>query len=148
MQETVPHEEWKLEPRLKGRYVEAVGRRKTAVARVRITESAARTPVFSVNGKAMRDYFPTDEMRAIATEALRMFGALKVFDVSAHIRGGGIHSHVEALRLGLSRALVLYEAGLRGPLKKKGLLSRDQRMKERRKFGKKKARKAPQWSKR
>lgn len=129
-----------------GRYIEAVGRRKTSTARVRITEAAKET--FTINGKDIPSYFATVELQKIVQDALEKSKVVGKFIVSVVVRGGGIHSQAEALRHGLSRALVTYDEELKLRLKKSGFLKRDPRMKERRKFGLKKARKAPQWSKR
>ena len=125
------------------KYYEAVGRRKTSTARVRIYGKKGE---ITVNKKPFERYFFLPKHRQIAMEPLETAGAH--FGVSVLIRGGGISSQAEALRHGLSRALVKYDAELRKKLKKQGFLKRDPRMKERRKFGLKKARKAPQWSKR
>ena len=130
----------------KKHYIEAVGRRKTAVARVRITE-AGRTK-FTVNNRDIADYFPTSELQSIVHDALSKLKLPVKFNVSVLVRGGGIHAQAEALRHGISRALVRYDEEARGTLKKLGFLKRDARMKERKKFGLKKARKSPQWSKR
>ena len=127
-------------------YIETVGRRKTASARVRITESAKNT--FSVNGKSLEDYFKVKELSEIASESLLKSKTPSHFSVSAKIKGGGVSSQAEALRLGIARALVIYDKELRKKIKGLGFLKRDPRAKERRKFGLKKARKAPQWSKR
>ena len=126
------------------RYIEAVGRRKTSVARVRITPSSKNT--FVINDKELEIYFPVQEMQIIAKGPLEETS--DKFKISAHIIGGGIHSQSEALRHGISRALIIHNIELRKKLKKAGYLKRDPRSKERRKFGLKKARKAPQWSKR
>ena len=128
-------------------YLEAVGRRKTSVARVRLHKGAKKNS-FTINEKALDDYFSTPELLKVAQEALPVSEVTEAFDITAHVSGGGIHSQAEALRHGISRALVAFDAELRGKLKKAGFLKRDQRTKERRKFGLKKARKAPQWSKR
>ncbi len=128
------------------RYIEAVGRRKTAVARVRITPASKQS--FEINDKELHVYFTIDEMQRIAHEPFVEAGISEKFKVTAHIVGGGIHSQSEALRHGIARALVKYNLDLRKNLKKAGHLKRDPRSKERRKFGLKKARKAPQWSKR
>jgi small subunit ribosomal protein S9 len=127
------------------RYTEGIGRRKTAVARVRITPSTKS--VFKINDRDLASYFPTAELRKIVEEAMEK---IKVgeFSVSIHTKGGGIHSQAEAVRHGVARALVKYDGSTRTKLKTAGLLKRDPRAKERRKFGLKKARKAPQWSKR
>ena len=127
------------------RYFEAVGRRKTSVARVRITPGDEG---ILINHKPYKEYFPTLDMQKITEDAFRKTRPETRFSVSAKVNGGGIHSQAEALRHGISRALVEYDLELRTRLKKLGFLKRDPRMKERRKFGLKKARKAPQWSKR
>jgi len=93
-------------------------------------------------------YFPTDELRAIIRDALSKSKLPIKFSVSALVKGGGIHAQAEALRHGVTRAIVSYDEELRSKLKKLGFLKRDPRMKERKKFGLKKARKSPQWSKR
>lgn len=128
------------------KYFEAVGRRKTAVARARITPAAKQS--FELNEKALETYFPTEELQAIATDAFVKSKIAQKFKVSAHLSGGGIHGQAEALRHAISRALLDYDAELRKKLKKLTFLKRDPRAKERRKFGLKKARKSPQWSKR
>jgi len=130
----------------KNRYIESVGRRKTSVARVRITESTKSS--FVVNNKNVKDYFPTEELQVIANDAVSKAKIPAKFTVSALVKGGGIHAQAEALRHGITRALVSYDEELRSKLKKLGFLKRDPRMKERKKFGLKKARKAAQWSKR
>ena len=129
-----------------GRYISAIGRRKTSVARVRITESSKNS--FTINEKELATYFPTKELQIIVAEAFEKSKVPTKFHVEGRLHGGGIHSQAEALRHGISRALVTYDLELRKRLKKLGFLKRDPRMKERRKFGLKKARKAPQWSKR
>lgn len=128
------------------RYIETVGRRKTAIARARITPSA-RTLVF-VNKKDVNDYFPTEPLRVAALEPFLKVSLPVQFSVSVVVRGGGIAGQAIAVRHAISRALVEYQADLRTPLKKEGFLKRDPRAKERRKPGLKKARKRPQWSKR
>jgi|SRR5581483_6191734 len=128
----------------KEKYIEAVGRRKTSVARVRLFPGSKTT--FVINEKDLESYFPIKNLQVIAKQPLEQIE--QKFKVSAHISGGGIHSQSEALRHGIARALVEHDAELRKNLKKAGYLKRDPRAKERRKFGLKKARKAPQWSKR
>lgn len=128
------------------KYIEAVGRRKTAIARARLTPSA-RTIVF-VNNKDAATYFPTELLRIAALEPFLKVSLPTQFSVSVCVRGGGIAGQAQAVRHAISRALVLYDKNLRPGLKKEGFLKRDPRAKERRKFGLKKARKAPQWSKR
>ena len=134
-----------------GKYIEAVGRRKTSTARVRISKEAK--PHFIVNGIDAKEYFKTEDQRRLILDPMvkGMTGEGKAdikWSVDAHVTGGGIHSQSEAVRHGLSRALVESDITLRGELKSLGFLKRDPRAKERRKFGLKKARKAPQWSKR
>jgi len=126
-------------------YIETVGRRKTAVARVRITPAGRNA--MTVNDKALDEFFPTKVLQNIAREALDEAKDEK-FKVSVKVVGGGTSAQAEAMRHGIARALVKHNLELRSPLKKKGFLTRDQRAKERRKFGLKKARKAAQWSKR
>jgi small subunit ribosomal protein S9 len=121
------------------------GRRKEAVARVRLVPGEGN---FSLNGRALDDYFPTRANRMVVSEPLRLVGKEKDFDVIARIEGGGISGQAGALRLGIARALIELEPELRPALKAEGFLSRDAREKERRKYGLKKARKAPQYSKR
>lgn len=126
------------------KYLEAVGRRKTAVARVRITP-ASKVAV-TVNDKEFEKYFPTKELQRTVLAAFA--DAPENFSVTAKLVGGGVSAQAEALRHGIARALLEYDVNLRTKLKVKGFLKRDPRAKERRKFGLKKARKAPQWSKR
>lgn len=128
------------------KYIESVGRRKTAVARARLTEAAKTS--FVINDKALEDHFLTPELQRIATEAFATAGTAIKFKVSIKVNGGGIAGQAVAVRHAISRALNEYDAVLRAPLKKAGFLKRDPRAKERRKFGLKKARKSPQWSKR
>ena len=132
----------------KGKYIEAIGRRKTSTARVRITESTKAH--FVVNGKDAKEYFKTEDQRRLILDPMikGLPTGAKKWSVEVHVSGGGIHSQAEAIRHGLSRALVDSDIALRGGLKTLGFLKRDPRAKERRKFGLKKARKAPQWSKR
>jgi len=130
----------------KDTYIEAVGRRKTSVARVRLVEGAKTT--FSVNEKDLSVYFPTNELQSIVKDPLSQEGVDGKFKVSAKVLGGGIHSQAEAVRHGISRALLKVNPEVRKELKSLGFLKRDPRVKERRKFGLKKARKAAQWSKR
>lgn len=134
----------------KGKYIEAVGRRKTSTARVRITEASKTS--FTVNGVDAKEYFKTEDTRRLIQDPIvKVMATLAPgtkWSVEAKITGGGIHSQSEALRHGLSRAFVEFDITSRGKLKTLGFLTRDSRAKERRKFGLKKARKAPQWSKR
>jgi len=128
------------------KYFEAIGRRKTARARVRITPATKQS--FVLNEKTLEEYFPTDELQEIAQAAFVETKMTQKFYVSSMLSGGGIHSQAEALRHAISRALLEYDIELRKKLKKLTFLKRDPRAKERRKFGLKKARKSPQWSKR
>jgi small subunit ribosomal protein S9 len=121
------------------------GRRKEAIARVRLVPG---TGTFELNGRSLEDYFPSRVHRMIATAPLRVAGREKDFDVVARLDGGGASGQAGAVRLGLARALIEIDPSLRGQLKGEGLLTRDAREKERRKYGLKKARKAPQYSKR
>jgi small subunit ribosomal protein S9 len=130
----------------KTKYIEAVGRRKTSTARVRMVPTSKQS--VTINDKAISEYFKTTDLQAVALEAFTKASIEQKFTVTAHIKGGGINSQAQALRHGIARAIEGYDQHLRGTLKKEGLLTRDQRAKERRKFGLKKARKAPQWSKR
>jgi len=130
----------------KGRYIETVGRRKTATARVRISEAPKNS--ITVNDKDVNEYFQTANLQKIASEALAVSKTPGKFKITVKVNGGGINGQAEAVRLGISRALIIDDKLLRGTLKKVGFLKRDPRAKERRKFGLKKARKAPQWSKR
>ena len=126
-------------------YVEATGRRKTSVARGRYFAKSEGGVI--INGKKLNEYFPTDELRAIVESPIKKV-KIEKYEITVRLSGGGIHSQAEALRHGISRALIELNAELRKELKPLGFLMRDPRMKERRKFGLKKARKAPQWSKR
>lgn len=128
------------------RYIEAVGRRKTSNARVRLTEAPKMS--YSINDKELEVYFPTEELRSVINNPFVEGKVIGNYFISARVTGGGIHSQAEAIRHGISRILVKIDHEARTRLKKLGYLKRDPRMKERRKFGLKKARKAPQWSKR
>lgn len=135
-----------MEKKDKEKYIEAVGRRKTSTARVRITESAKSA--FIVNGKDGKEYFKTEEERRVIQDAIVKGKPEGKWSVEVLVSGGGTHSQAEAIRHGLARALVVADPEFRGKVKTLGFLKRDPRAKERRKFGLKKARKAPQWSKR
>ena len=128
-------------------YIEAIGRRKTSTARVRLLKGGAG--IFTVHNGKPEEYFKTDEQRRVAREVFVLHKpASEHYGVSVHVSGGGLSAQAEAVRHGVARALVEVEPELRKKLKKAGFLKRDPRAKERRKFGLKKARKAPQWSKR
>jgi small subunit ribosomal protein S9 len=121
------------------------GRRKEAAARVRVVPGTGR---FELNGRSLEEYFPTRAHRMIVTAPLRLAGREKELDVIARLAGGGVSGQAGALRHGIARALIELEPELRPALKREGMLTRDAREKERRKYGLKKARKAPQYSKR
>lgn len=129
-----------------GTYIEAIGRRKEAIARARLTPSA-RTMVI-VNNKDVNTYFATEPLRVTALEPFLKVTLPTQFSVNIVVRGGGISGQATAVRHAISRALVEYDHALRGGLKKEGFLKRDSRAKERRKPGLVKARKRKQWSKR
>src|SRR3989338_10330892 len=134
------------EKKEEGRYWAATGRRKTAVARVRI-KTRARTK-FLVNQKPFEDYFQKAEDRIIAQEALEKAVQGKAFEVSVLVRGGGLRAQAEATRHALARALVEWDSSIREHMKALKFLTRDPRMRERKKFGLKRARRARQWRKR
>jgi len=125
--------------------VQATGRRKEAVARVRIRAGGGQ---ITINKRPLKEYFPTETHRMIVTEPLRLTSTGEVYDVDATIDGGGVSGQAGALRLGIARGLVELDGELRPQLKKGGFLTRDAREKESKKYGLKKARKAPQYSKR
>ena len=127
-------------------YTVAVGRRKTASARVRLTP-AAKTTV-TVNGKPAEEYFHTKERTSVTSDTFRLDEITGDYEVMAKVQGGGISAQAEAVRHAIARALVKAKADLRGPLKAAGFLKRDPRSVERKKPGLRKARKRPQWSKR
>lgn len=132
----------------KNKYVEARGGRKTAVARVRLVDNASG---IAVNGKKYDEYFTLlRHQKAIESPlaAIGGFAALPNKGVSAQVAGGGITGQAEAIRHGLASALIKIDAAWRVPLKRLGFLMRDSRAVERKKYGLKKARRAPQWSKR
>lgn len=128
------------------RYIEAVGRRKTAIARARLTPAAKMSVV--INGKDINEYFKTSALQTVALEAFLKVGLTTQFAVTVVVKGGGIAGQAVAVRHAISRALIDYDINLRGALKKEGFLKRDPRAKERRKAGFVKARKRKQWSKR
>ena len=127
------------------KYIEAVGRRKSAVARVRITPANKTTLI--INDRSLDDYFMTDTQRNVAREALALFKENK-YNVTVKVIGGGLPAQAESVRLGTARALIKEDETRRKDLKALGFLKRDPRTKERKKFGLKGARRSPQWSKR
>mgnify|MGYP001615670918 CR=1 FL=1 len=129
-----------------GSFLAAVGRRKSAIARVRLIKNGKG--LITVNGRPYDNYFTTFELRKAVTEPLVAVGQSSSVDLSVKVAGGGVRGQAEAARLGISRALIQLNPTFRKALKKTGFLTRDAREKERKKFGLKKARRAPQWSKR
>lgn len=127
-------------------FINAVGRRKTAIATVRMT--AAPKSSILVNGKTVKDYFKTDLRAKVAEEALTIAESAENYAITAHVEGGGVAAQADALRHAISRALTEAEPKTRTVLKAAGLMRRDPRAKERKKPGLVKARKAKQWSKR
>ncbi len=121
------------------------GRRKNAIARVRLIPGSGR---LVVNGRSFEDYFPVATMRMIVVGPLKSADVEGRFDVMVRVEGGGVAGQAGAVRHGIARALLGVDPNFRGSLKRLGFLKRDARMKERRKYGLKKARKAPQFSKR
>jgi small subunit ribosomal protein S9 len=141
--DTVPEQlETKMEQQQPGN---GTGRRKEAVARVRLAPGSGKVVL---NGRTLEEYFPARSHRIMVTTPFRVIGREKEFDVVATLDGGGVSGQAGALRHGIARALVEMDPSLRSVLKREGLLTRDPREKERRKYGLKKARKAPQYSKR
>ena len=125
--------------------VQATGRRKESVARVRLYDGTGRV---ILNGRALEDYFPAMAQRLRVLEPLRVASLEGRFDVHANLHGGGTTGQSDALRLGISRALVAIDPDLRSLLKRSGFLRRDARRVERKKYGLRKARRAPQYTKR
>lgn len=125
--------------------VQSTGRRKEAVARARLRDGEGK---ITVNGRDVEDFFPNPTHRMILTEPLRLAQREETYDVDATLHGGGVTGQAGALRLAIARALIDLEPDLRAVLKKAGFLTRDDRKKESKKYGLKKARKAPQYSKR
>jgi small subunit ribosomal protein S9 len=124
---------------------QTVGRRKEAVARVRLRDGAG---TLVLNGRALEDFFPTMAIRMRVMEPMQVTQTQNRFDVDATLEGGGVNGQADALRLGIARALIEYDPELRPALKKAGLLTRDARAVERKKYGLRKARKAKQYTKR
>ena len=127
------------------RLVQTVGRRKEAIVRVRLVPGTGR---FTLNGRTLEEYFPNKVHQQLIREPLVTLEKGEQYDVIGLLKGGGITGQAGALQLGIARALIEIEADDRPALKKAGFLTRDPRVKERKKYGLKKARKAPQYSKR
>lgn len=128
------------------KYFQAVGRRKTAIAQVRLTPGGSGT--ITVNGKPYEEFFTTPTLRAAVLRPLKEAGKTTVVNVSVKTVGGGPTGQADATKLGIARALVMYDEALKPSLKAHSLLTRDPRKKERKKFGKHGARRSPQWRKR
>ncbi|NLL53373.1 MAG: 30S ribosomal protein S9 [Peptococcaceae bacterium] len=124
---------------------QGTGRRKNAVARVRLVAGSGK---FSINERGLSEYFGKKTLEMIVQQPLEITETLGKYDIYARVHGGGTTGQAGALRMGIARALLKADEGLRPALKRAGFLTRDPRMKERRKYGLKKARKAPQFSKR
>jgi small subunit ribosomal protein S9 len=125
--------------------INTIGRRKTAVARIYMTSGSGE---MTVNGRKASDYFPTEVLQIILNQPFGLTNAEGKFDVKVNVKGGGIAGQAEAVRMAISRALCESDADNRPPLKKEGFLTRDSRMVERKKYGRAKARKRFQFSKR
>lgn len=144
-QKKVIKEEKETEKQTK--YLKGLGRRKTSTARIRLFNNEEGEN-FSVNGKPLEKYFPTLELQKTVLSPFEKMSCLGQFDVKVLVNGGGLNSQAEAIRNGIAKALVLFNPEFRKRLKKAGYLTRDSRMRERKKFGLKRARRAPQWQKR
>jgi len=129
----------------KGKYHYGTGRRKTATARVRLYEGRGQA---TINGKLAAEYLNPKQLEELLWQPLVLVGMRNKFDISAKVNGGGSKAQAEAIRHGISRALLKFDASLRPTLKSNKLLTRDPRAKERKKYGLKRARRAPQFSKR
>lgn len=127
-------------------YFYGTGRRKSSVARVRVYPNG--TGAITINGRDIDEYFGLDTLKLIVRQPMELTETVGAFDIVCTVTGGGVTGQAGAIRHGLSRALLQYNEELRPTLKKAGLLTRDPRMKERKKYGLKKARRAPQFSKR
>ena len=130
----------------KEKFFEAIGRRKTAAARVRLFPEGGKG--ISVNGKEFKEYFPNLQLQEIIKSPLNLVEAQDKFGFSIKLKGGGVQAQAEAVRHGIAKTLILFNLEFRQKLKKAGFLTRDPRMRERKRFGLKRARRAPQWSKR
>lgn len=128
------------------KYIETLGRRKAAVARVRLYSGG--TGLIKINDRLLREYLPVEIMQQSVVSPLRETGMENMFDIIVHVTGGGVHGQADSIRLGIARALIEFNPEFRSSLKKVGFLTRDPRIKERKKYGKKSARRSPQWSKR
>ncbi|MBU2025213.1 MAG: 30S ribosomal protein S9 [Patescibacteria group bacterium] len=134
--------------KFEGKYWQGVGRRKTSVASVRIYKTKISKDVFWINNRKLADFFPCKELREAASSPLKILGKEKNIGVNILVRGGGVRAQAEAIRHGLSRALVKFREEFKKELRDLGYLTRDSRKVERKKPGLKKARRAGQFSKR
>ncbi len=128
------------------KYTGAVGRRKCAIAQVRLHHSGAGE--IQINKRTLENYLPTEILRQAVKAPLVLTGTENMFDIMVVVKGGGSAGQADSIRLGISRALIDFNPEYRAVLKKQGFLTRDARIRERKKFGKKSARRSPQWSKR
>lgn len=124
---------------------QATGRRKSSVARVRLYDGTGN---FTLNGRSLDEYFPQAAIQKRVTEPLALIDGASRYDIKASLEGGGFTGQSDALRLGIARALTALDPELRGALKREGMLTRDSRVVERKKYGLRKARRAPQFTKR
>ncbi len=131
------------------KYIEAIGRRKTAVARVRLyTKKEEFREIIMINEKSYKEYFPLVSLQKIVESSLEKMKSLDRFAATVKVRGGGFHAQAEAIRHGLALTLAKFNPDFKKRLRRAGFITRDSRMVERKKYGLKKARKAPQWAKR
>jgi small subunit ribosomal protein S9 len=128
------------------KFTGAIGRRKSAIAQVRLHHGGQG--VIEINKRAFEQYLPTSILRQAVQAPLVLTGTDKLFDIRVVVKGGGMSGQADSIRLGIARALVDFNPEFRSVLKKQGFLTRDARIRERKKFGKKSARRSPQWSKR
>lgn len=138
-------QEKKVVDAFKGKYIQAIGRRKTSAAQIRLYKDGSGLIV--INGKKANKYFSSNKA-VVVSQPLKLTSHLRDLDFSILVKGGGERGQAEAVRHGISRALILFDKELSDVLKAKGFLTRDSRKKERKKPGLRKARRAPQWSKR
>ncbi len=129
-------------------YYYGTGKRKTSIAQVRLYLEDGRGGAFSINDRSLQEAFPWSTWQETINEALKVTGMSGKFYVVAKVKGGGVSSQAGALRHGIAKALLAYDESFRKPLRQRGLLTRDARIKERKKYGLKRARRAPQYTKR
>lgn len=152
--ETVAEEKQEKNGNGSEKYFEAVGRRKESIAQVRLFTRKSSDPVqedkalITINKKNYTDYFSDKNLHSIVESPLKKLKSLNRFKATVKVSGGGLAGQADAIKHGLARTLILFDANFRKKLRKSGFLTRDSRVKERRKYGLKKARKSPRWSKR